>query len=81
MTPEIGPHGYLVLRHYLTDDLPIRFFWDRDDAIEYCDDLTIDNTEGLMAMLDVNHTDEIAITVLHFANGKPVGVIYYRSLV
>ena len=81
MTPEIGPHGYLVLRRHNFDDLPMGFFWDRDDAIEYCDDLERENTENLLFLLDVNYTDEVAISVLHFVNGKPVGVIHQRSLV
>ncbi len=80
MTPEIGPHGYLVLRRHNLDDLPMRFFWDQDDAIEYCDNLLPDETEGISDVLSIDLTAAISVTVIHFANGKPIKIVHDRSL-
>ncbi len=76
MTPEIGPHGYLVLRRHNLDDLPVRFFWDRDDAIEYCDNLLPSEMEGILGVLSIDPTAAISVTVIHFVNGKPLEIIY-----
>ncbi len=76
MTPEIGPHGFLVLRRYNFDDLPVRFFWDLDDAIEYCNDLDPNDDAGLSSMLDVNLSGPASVVVIHFVNGKPIKVIH-----
>ena len=80
MTPQIGPHGYLVLRRHNLDDLPVRFFWDRDDAIEYCDLLPLNADEDILRILQLDETESISITVLHFVNGKPIKIIYSRPL-
>ncbi|KKL14407.1 hypothetical protein LCGC14_2515990 [marine sediment metagenome] len=79
MTPEIGPHGYLVLRRYHFDDLPVRFFWDVDDAIEYCNNIALNENEGMESMLDINLSDSASIVVIHFVNGKPIKLVYERS--
>ncbi len=80
MTPEIGPHGYLVLRRHNLDDLPMRFFWDCDDAIEYCDNLSPEDTEGILDIFRMDVTAAISIIVLQFANGKPIKIIHDRVL-
>ncbi len=76
MTPQIGPHGYLVLRRHDMYDLPVRFFWDRDDAIEYCDNLPRSETEGILNVLNIEPTEEISVIVIHFVNGKPLKIIH-----
>ncbi len=76
MTPEIGPHGYLVLRRHNLNDLPVRFFWDRDDAIEYCDNLSPNEMEGILDVLSIDSTAAISVTVIHFVNGKPMKIIH-----
>ena len=80
MTPGIGPHGYLVLRRHNFGDLPMRFFWDRDDAIEYCDNLPRDETEGVLDIFRMDITAAISIIVLQFANGKPIKIVHDRVL-
>ncbi len=81
MTPEIGPHGYLVLRRYNFDDLPTRFFWDLDDAIEYCNDLDLNDDGNFRSIIDVNLSDPASVVVIHFVNGKPIALAYERSMV
>ncbi len=76
MTPEIGPHGYLVLCRYDGDDLPARFFWDCDDAIEYCDNLSSDDMEDILDVLSIDCAEAISVNVIHFVNGKPLKIIH-----
>ena len=80
MTPESGPHGYLVLRRYNFDDLPVRLFWDSDDAIEYCNDLDPNDDGNFRSIIDVNLSDPASVVVIHFVNGKPHSLIYERCL-
>ncbi len=80
MTPEIGPHGYLVLRRYNFENLPVRFFWDRDDAFEYCDNLDISDDGGLGSMLDIDLSEPTSVVVIHFVNGKPIALAHERCL-
>ncbi len=80
MTPEVGPHGYLVLRRYNSHDLPVRFFWDRDDAFEYCDTLDRDDDGGLESVLGITLGDPVSVVVIHFVNGKPIALAHERCL-
>ena len=77
---SIGPHGYLVLRRYNFDDLPTRFFWDKDDAIEYCDNLDPNDDGDFRSIIDINLSDPASVIVIHFANGKPNSLVYERNL-
>lgn len=69
------PDGFLVLLRCTMDDLPLRFFNDRADALLFAGNFAVEDRSlppaEMKDFYDIGGTEVVCIDVYQFEDGKP----------